>query len=136
MAIGLSTIIRTARAQVIIDAIDVDTAPGYVEFYNGVRPATGEAVTTQTLLGTVTLGSPSGTASNGTLTLTSTTDDLSVDDDGTLTWCRVFDGAGGFIMDMTCGLAGSGATVIFNSTTALAGGILKINSGTFVESNA
>lgn len=136
MSIGLSEAVRNARGQALIDAMDADASPGYIEFYSGLRPATGAAISGPVLLGTVTLGATSGTMVAGLLTLTSTTDDLSVDADGTLTWCRVYDGAGTFVMDMNCGLAGSGATVIFNSTAALSGGILKINSGSFVEGNA
>ena len=137
MAMGFSVSLRTARATALITAMDAAApTPGYIEFYSGSRPGTGAAITAQVLLGTVTLGAPSGTVASGTLTLTTATDDLSVDADGTLTWCRVYDGAGTFVADFNCGLNGSGATVIFNTVVALQGGILKINSGIFTEGNA
>jgi len=137
MAIGMSEATRNARLQAIIDAVDADgPTEGYIEFYNGTRPATGAAVTTQTLLGTVTFGLPCATISAGTLTLNPTTDDVSVDADGTLRWARVYSGSATFIMDLTCGLAGSGADIIFTSVDALSGGVLKITAGTIAEGNA
>lgn len=134
MALSFSASLRTARAAAITAALDAASpTPGYIEFYNGSRPGTGVAVTSQTLLGTITLGLPSSTASNGVLTFTTTTQDLYVDSDGTITWARISDGSGGFVMDASCGLSGSGADFIFNSVDALEGGILKLNSGAITE---
>ena len=136
MAMGFSEDVRNARAQVFVDKMDAGSSAAVINFYNGVRPATGAALTTQTLLGTVTMGDPSGTVSGGVLTGTSTTQDLSVDNDGTLRWARILDSDGTFILDCDCGVAGSGASIIFNSVDALQGGILKVTSFTITEGNS
>ena len=137
MSLGFSTVLRNDRLQTIKDLLDAaNPTPGYVEFFGGSRPSTGGAVTSQPLLGTVTLGLPSATIASGVLTLATTTQDIYVDADGTLTWARFYSGAGAFVMDASCGLTGSGADFIFNSVSALEGGILKINSGTITEGGA
>lgn len=137
MSLGFSTDLRNARAQSIIDRLDDGAgSPGYIEFYAGTRPTTGAAVTSQTLMGTIVLGLPSGTVANGVMTLTSTTDDLSVDADGTISWARMYNGNDEFVIDGSCGLAGSGSDFILNTVTAQAGGFLSVNNGTITEGGA
>jgi hypothetical protein len=68
MTMGYATTLRTARAAAIRAAIDAGPAAGYIEFYDGARPATGAAVTSQVLLATCTCSDPSGSESNGVLT--------------------------------------------------------------------
>jgi hypothetical protein len=62
MGIAFSDTLRSARAQKIIDAIDAGTGPGTMLFYTSPQPAKGAAITTQTLLGTVTFDAPTRTA--------------------------------------------------------------------------
>lgn len=140
MSIGLDVALRNARLQQIIDALDAGVGAGYFEFYGaGVgRPATGAAITDQTLIGTSVLSDPSGTISNGVLTFNPISDDLSADADEDIEWCRAFDGSGGFVMDLGCGSVAipNGQEIIFNTLTARIGGVIQILSGSLTEGNA
>jgi hypothetical protein len=136
MTIGFDTGLRNARAQKIVDAIDGGTGAGTMNLYAGTRPATGAAVTTQTLLGTVTFSDPSGTVTNGVLTLATVADDVSADATGDISWARVLDSDGSMVLDLDCGEAGSGADLIFNTVSAVAGGTIQIVSGAITEGNA
>lgn len=136
MSLGFSPALRSLRAQSIVTTLDAGSAPGYINFYTGTRPSTGAAITSQVLVGTVTLGATSGIVNAGVITFAATTQDVSVDNDGTITWARMFDGDDVFVCDASCGLTGSGADFIFNTVNALSGGILKVNSGLITEGNA
>jgi hypothetical protein len=137
MAIGLLTAIRTARAQLIVDAIDAGSGAGTLKLYTAPKPATGAAVGAATLLGTLTFADPCGTVTTGTLTFSAITKDSAADADGTAAWARVADSAGTFVMDMTVGLVGSGADIIMNNVVVVTGGEISItNFATIVEGNA
>jgi len=57
MNVKLPLALRNASLQLLLNAFDADTNPAYIEFYTAPQPlAAGEAITTQTLLGTWTLG--------------------------------------------------------------------------------
>jgi hypothetical protein len=128
--------LRTNRSQKIIDAVDAGTGPGVMKFYTAPRPTPkGAAVTTQTLLGTVTFADPSGATSNGVLTFNPLTDDSSADADGVAAWVRVLDSAGTFVMDMdVTDNAGTGP-VKMPSTQVYAGGVIHITSAVMTEGN-
>ena len=136
MALGLDVSIRNSRAQTVVDAIDAGSAAGELKLYTGVRPATGAALSGNTLLGTLTFSDPCGTISAGVLTFDPVADDISADDTGTLTWGRFQDSDGNFVMDADCGVSGSGATLIFNTVSIIAGGVLRITSGVLTEGGA
>lgn len=136
MAIGIDTTIRNNRLQVIMDALDAGVNAGYIEFYTGTRPATGGALAGNTLLGTCTLSKPSGTIANGVFTFDTISDDQSADNDGTMTWCRFFDGDGTFVMDASVGLSGSTATVIATTVNIITGGVIRVTSGSLTEGGA
>ena len=135
MALGLATAVRNSRLNVIRDAIDAGAGAGVVEIYDGTRPATGAAVTTQTLLGTVTCGDPSAAnATGGVLTFNSFTEDSAADADGTATWGRILDSDDTFVTDLSVGT--SSADLIMNTTAVVTGGPIRIDSGTITEGNA
>lgn len=137
MIIHLSTAVRNARLTVLINAIDANASPGYIEFYTATQPATGGAdITTQTLLGTCVLSKPSGTVSTGELIFAAIADDAVADNSGDLAWARFYDGAGTWIMDADCGDSGSTALIKFNLVGVLAGGVIKILSGSLTDGNA
>ncbi len=138
MGIGFSIALRTARSQAIIDALDGGVgANATVQLYGAGagRPATGVAVTDQTLIGTLTLSNPSGTATAGVLTFDVIADDSSGDADEDIEWARFFDTDGVFVTDMGCGIAASGEAIIFNTLTARIGGVIQILSGSLTEGN-
>lgn len=139
MTMNFSTALRNSRAQAVIDHIDAGadavTTEGVMHFYNGPRPAAGAAITTETLLASCALSEPSGTVANGVLTFATISDDVSVDADGDVLWCRIVDSDGDWVIDLGCGIAGSGEQIIFNTLTARIGGVLQILSGSFTEGN-
>lgn len=128
--------LRTNRSQKIIDAVDAGTGPGTMSFYTAPRPTPkGSAITTQTLLGTVTFADPSGSTSNGVLVFNPLTDDSSADADGVAAWVRVKDSSGTFVMDMdVTDNAGTGP-VKMPSTQVYAGGVIHITSAVMTEGN-
>jgi hypothetical protein len=135
MSVGMGVLTRNARLQAIVDQLDANVSAGYINFYDGFRPTTGSATTTQTLLATTTLSIISGLISNAVLTFSTINADLSVDADGLCSWCRFFDGGNNFVLDMTCGLSGSGAEFIFNNTSFITGGSVVITSAAITEGN-
>lgn len=135
MAISYSTAIRTARMQVVEDAINFATGAGTLKLYSGVRPATGAAITTQTLLATLTFTTDCGTTASGALTLAAVEDDTDAAADGVATWARIEDGDAAFVADLSVGTAAP-ADLILSNTTIVAGGTVSITSGVLTEGNA
>jgi hypothetical protein len=132
---GLNETIRNARLNVIRDAIDAGSGPGTLKVFSGSRPATGGTETT--LLGTLTFSATSAPdATGGVLTFNPITEDSSADASGTASWARVEASDGGFVMDVDVGESTSGADVILNTTTIVAGGPIRVTSGTLTEGNA
>lgn len=136
MTMRFNETLRTARAQQIIDAIDANSAPGEIKIYSGTQPATGEALSGNTLLGTLTFSETSGTATAGVLTFNGITEDSEADANGTATWARITDGAGAFVMDVSIGTIGSGEVIEMNTTSIVEGGPIRINSFVITEGNA
>lgn len=136
MGIAFADTLRTTRANAIIAAINAGAGPGTMLFYTATQPAKGEAVTTQTLLGTVTFSEPAGTVVDGVLTFATISDDDSADADGEAAWTRVLDGDGAFVMDMPVTDTTGAGPVKVNSTQFYAGGIIHITSAAFTEGNA
>ena len=134
MSLNMSTSLRTARAQAIIDAIDAGATAGTIKFYTGTKPSSGAAITTQTLLGTVLFQNVCGTATAGALTFSAMAN-TAVVADGTISWARIADSTGAFVVDVNCGLAGNSATVIFNNLDVVAGSNFSILSAQIIEGN-
>lgn len=135
-AIAFSTSLRNARAQQIADKLDAGAGPGKLMLYTTPRPASGEAITTQTLLGTCVLSDPCGTIASGVLTFSPVSDDVSADATGVIVWARGVDSDNTWVLDMSAGTSGSGATLIFNNLAAQEGGLIQILSGSLTEGNA
>lgn len=135
MTVGLVVASRNAHLDDIAARIDAGAGPGLLEVYDGVRPPTGGTPTT--LLGTLTFSDPSApAAANGTLTFNAITEDSSADATGTATWVRATDSTGAFVADMDAGESGSGAEAIFNTTSIVAGGPIRVDSATLTAGNA
>ena len=131
MTLSLSPELRDARLQAIVDKLDGGSGAGYVEFYDGVRPATGGPVTT--LLSTHLLSNPCGTVLNQVLNFNTIEDDISADAAGDASWARLYKSDGAFQIDADCGIADSGADFIFDDISILLGGLVRVTSGAIVE---
>lgn len=137
MALGLATALRNARLDLIRDAIDAGAGPGTLKIYTGTRPATGGALSGNTLLGTLTFADPCApNAADGVLTFSAITQDAAADASGTATWARVADSAGAFVLDLSVGATGSGADIELNTTNIVTGGPISITSATLTEGNS
>jgi hypothetical protein len=131
---NLPVAMRNARLQLLVDAIDGGAGAGTLKFYTGPKPATGAAITTETLLGTLTLSDPCGTVATGVLTFAAITQDAAADATGTAVWARALDSTGAFCADFTVGT--SAADIILNTVSIVAGGPISITSFTITAGNA
>lgn len=87
MANAYNATIRNARQTAVVTEAG---ASAQIKLYNGTRPASGGAVTTQTLIADLVGGATLGTVSAGVLTMNAITSDASANNSGTPTWVRVF----------------------------------------------
>ena len=128
MALGLSTTLRNAR----LDAIT--TAAGSAakfQIYDGTRPATGAAITSQVKLAEFTLGTPfAAVASAGVLTLNLPANATGLAA-GTATWGRIVTSGSVFVIDLT---AGSDFTL--NTTTISVGLTVQVTAASITEGGA
>ena len=84
-------------------------ASALLRIYDGTRPATGAAITTQVLLAELTCNATFAPASSsGALTLNAITQDASANATGTASWFRIVQSNGtSFVMDGNVGTSGS-----------------------------
>src|SRR5574337_1908078 len=127
MALTLRTTLRTTLATAIRDDIDSGTGAGLIKVYTGTKPAGPDtAITSQTLLGTLTCSDPCGSVTSGVLTFSSITQDSSADATGTASWVRIADSSGTAVVDLAVGTSGS--DINFNTTSIVSGGPISISS--------
>ena len=113
----------------IIAAIDAGSGPGLINIYSGTMPATVEtAITTQTLLATLTFSDPCGTITDGVLTMDAITQDVSADATGMAAWARITDSDGNVVMDINASATGGSGALQMNTTSIVAGGPVLITS--------
>ena len=111
------------------DAIDAGSGAGTIKIYTGTQPTlASDAVTTQTLLGTLTFSDPCGTVATGALTMSAITQDSSADATGTATWARIADSAGNTVMDVNVSVTGGGGALQLNTTSIVSGGPILISN--------
>jgi hypothetical protein len=137
LVMHFSPALKTGRAQAILDALDADTNPATLKIYtgdsvNGLQPAAGAAITTETLLATYTLDHPAGTVSGDTFSLT-LPDAATVVAEGIAVWGRLADGAGNWVIDGNAGIENSGAFFIFDELQVYVGGSLNFTAGSIQE---
>lgn len=129
MSLAFSTALRTARAQAIITAAG---AGAKMKFYNGSRPASGAAVTSQVLLATLIGGATIGTAVNGTVDFDEAgfTQSSGSHVAGTATWVRITTSADVFVIDLS--IPGD-----MTVSAAISTGVdIPLNTSTITEGNA
>jgi hypothetical protein len=134
MAIQLSTAVRNARLQVVLDQAVGTSPPSKCRIKTGSPPAD---FTTDpgTLLAEISMPSPAwNTPSGGAMTKTGTWVDTSANNSGTAGWFRIIDTSLAGIMQGTVGT--SGTDMIVDSTTFVAGQAFSILTFTITASNA
>lgn len=131
-----------AGAKAAVDALAALFNSGTLKFYTGTIPATpATAVTTQTLLGTVTMNATAfgaGTSANPSIaTANAITQDSSADANGTATWARALASNGTTVLaDLTVGLSGSGADIIMDDVVIVQAAAIAIASFTLSQAAA
>jgi len=130
MALSYSTAIRNTMLN------DITSAAGgsaLLRIYDGVRPATGGAVTT--LLAELTCNATfAPAASGGVLTLNAITQDSSANATGTATWFRIVTSAAAFCVDGS--VSTSGSDLNLTTTSIVATQPVSVTSFTITEGNS
>lgn len=130
MAMGLDVAIRTTRLNAIVTAAGANAK---LKFYNGTQPATGAAVTSQTLLATMVGSTTIGTVTSAVLDVNEAgfTQTNSSHVSGTPTWVRLTTSADVFVADFNIGAGG------FSFTGTIATGVdISFGISTITEGNA
>ena len=123
--------VKNSALDTIKTAIDAGAGAGTIKIYTGTQPTSpADAITTQTLLGTLTFSDPCGTSASGTLTMSAITQDSAADATGTATWARIADSTGATVCDVDVTATGGGGTLQFNTTSFVIGGPILISSFT------
>jgi hypothetical protein len=130
--IRLSPILKTARLQAVIAALDAGPGPAQLRLYTGPAPDGGAAVTTQTLLATLVLQKPAGNIAGDVLTLAPIADVLAVGA-GAVAWARLVDSTGAWCADLEVTVTGGSGAVTMDNLTVYPGGTLRTVSATFKE---
>lgn len=116
-----------ATATAVLGDIDAGAGAATIKFYTGTQPATPDtAITSQTLLGTLTCSDPSGSVSGRVLTFSTITQDSSADATGTATWARVATSAGTAVLDLSVTAVGGGGDIQMNTTSIVTGAPIGI----------
>lgn len=125
----LRTTVKNSVLTPLNDAISAGASPGVLKLYTGTMRATPEtAITTQTLLGTLTFSDPAGVVANGALTMSAITQDAEADATGTATWATVEDSNGLSVFDIDVTNTGGGGTLQLNTVNIVAGGPILVTS--------
>ena len=107
----------------INDNLNLGSGAATIKLYTGTKPADPDtAITSQTLLGTLTCSDPAGTVSGRTLTFGAVTMDSAADATGTVTWARLADNAGVAVIDIDITTTGGGGFGQMNTTSIVIGG--------------
>lgn len=128
MILRISDALAHTQLDAIKTAIDAGAGAGIIRVYTASQPAgPGTAISSQTLLGTLTFTDPSAPgASSRTLTFSAVTEDSIADATGTIAWCRVLDSNGVAIFDGDATATGGGGFFQFNSLSITAGGPIRM----------
>jgi hypothetical protein len=129
MTLAVTLTAKAARLTALRDAIDTGTGTAQLILYNGVRPAAGGTGTT--VLATADLPVPSCTVSNNVLTL-SLPDSINAAANGTVTWARVTDRDGNWIIDMDAA-DDPNADLTISPASVFTGGLINFTTKTLSE---
>ena len=125
----LRTTVKNSVLTQLNDAFSAGTSAGVLKLYTGTMRATPEtAITTQTLLGTLTFSDPAGVVADGVLTMSAITQDAAADATGTATWATVEDSNGLSVFDIDVTNTGGGGTLQLNTVNIVSGGPILVTS--------
>ncbi|QRQ86243.1 hypothetical protein [Cupriavidus oxalaticus] len=138
MTLAFSTTVINDRLQALTRAIDGGSGPGLLKIYDGTRPATGAAVTTQQLLAMQPFNDPSAGSISGTTLNLSIGASVLASKTGNASWARITDSAGTFVADLDVSASGGSGELQLSAggtpTTQLyEGGVFSISVATLVE---
>lgn len=125
MAVTYSNAAKEDRLEAVIALIDAGAGPGFIEIGTAGMAS---------VLATITLADPCGTASAGTLTFDFDPDvsDTSADNTGTAAAARVKDSDGTVVISgLTVGT--SGTDIILDSVSITAGQTVTLTTGTITH---
>lgn len=128
MILRVSDAIAHTMLDAIRNGIDAGAGAGVIKVYTASQPAgPGTAISSQTLLGTLTFTDPSAAgASSRTSSYSAITEDSSADASGTIAWCRVLDSNGVAVFDGDASVTGGGGFFQFNTLSVTAGGPIRM----------
>ena len=128
--VRFATSVKNSMLTPIRDAIDAGAGAGTIKIYSSPMPTLpSDAITTQTLLGTLTFSDPSGaTPTGGVFTASAITQDSSADATGTAAWARIADSAGVTVVDVDITATGLGGAMQMNTTSVVIGGPIIITA--------
>lgn len=128
--VRIATAVKNSMLTPIRDAIDAGSGAGTIKIYTSpMATLPSDAISTQTLLGTLTFSDPSGaTPTGGVFTASAITQDSSADATGTAAWARIADSAGATVMDVDITATGGGGAMQMNTTSVVIGGPLLISA--------
>lgn len=130
MTVGISTAVKNSALSGIRTLIDAGSGAGKIKIYTTPRPATGVAITTQTLLAELTMQDPSfAEPASAVMTMNVPVSDSSANATGTAVWARITDSNDNFVMDIDVGDLSSGAELKLPSTSISLGGAVNVISG-------
>jgi hypothetical protein len=106
---------------------------GFLDIYDGSRPASGGAATTKLAHLALSATSAPGAAS-GVLTFSTISNDTAADATGTATWFRVTTSGGTFVIDGS--VSTSGSDLNLTTTSIVIGSPVQVTSFVITEGNA
>ena len=129
MTIGVSTDVKNSALIGIRALIDGGSAAGMIRVYTSPRPATGAAITSQTLLAEIDFNDPSfqdPVSGSMAMNLPLSTTGLAV---GTAAWGRIVDSDSNFIIDIDVGDLLSSAELKLYTVAITIGGTINVVNG-------
>lgn len=131
MTMGFSTAVRNA----MLDAITTQAgASALLNIYSGTRPATGGALSGNTLLAQLTCNATFAPASSGGVLTLNSIANATAAATGTAVWARLTTSGGTFVADFSVGT--SGTEILIGTTSITSGATVSVSSATITAGNA
>lgn len=126
----ITTAVRTAMCQALVDLIDVGASASTIQIRTGSQPSSPNSAATGSLLATITLDDPAFATASGGSADANPIDPVAGTGDGTAGYFRVLDGNGATIEDGSVSVTGGGGDMQLNTTTISTGVDVLVTSWT------